>query len=202
MPGRFGARLADAWEHCLHFALTTRPYFDRESTRRPSLPGVRHKITRDAARIPRRQNKKSGFGHDARTFDPDTALGTNVIVAAGERNDVCHPAAYPLAIPGFFIPLLSPPGSTVLDPFCGSGHHLRGRRGHGPPVDRHRTAPPNIARSPEIGSAVRTSPLSPRLQPSRLRPSSRRPRPRPPRPPRRQRPPHRPRSRLRLRLPA
>lgn len=121
MPGRFGCRLADGWEHCLHFALTTKPWFDRESTRRPSLPGVRHKITREAARIPRRQNKKSGFGHDARNFDPDSALGTNVIVAAGERNDVDHPAAYPLAIPGFFVPLLSPPGSTVLDPFVGSG---------------------------------------------------------------------------------
>ena len=36
---------------------------------------------------------------------------------------VRHPARFPLALPKFFVSLLTEPGQMVIDPFVGTGTH-------------------------------------------------------------------------------
>lgn len=46
---------------------------------------------------------------------------SNVLRAPTVCRDTGHSAAFPIAIPDFFIRLFTRPGDVVLDPFCGSG---------------------------------------------------------------------------------
>lgn len=48
-------------------------------------------------------------------------LPSNVFYGSAVCNNKRHPAVFPLALPSFFIKLLSRKGSLVIDPFAGSG---------------------------------------------------------------------------------
>ena len=63
------------------------------------------------------------------------ARPSNVLDIA-PSSDSLHGAAFPVALPAFFIKAFSDPGDTIMDPFCGSGTtivaaHKEGRRGFG-----------------------------------------------------------------------
>jgi DNA modification methylase len=79
----------------------------------------------------------SGFGKNvSRWVGRDTAYPTNVLHLATECGNRSHSAAFPLALPEWFIKLFTRPGAVVLDPFMGSGTTLLaaqrlGRRGIG-----------------------------------------------------------------------
>jgi site-specific DNA-methyltransferase (adenine-specific) len=91
----------------------------------------------DAVRVPRtyfedttrRQNKRkmsltgSGFSinHGAIQKDSPTVLPGNVLALPTLSHNVGHPAAYPVALPEWFIRLFTQEGDLVLDPFLGSG---------------------------------------------------------------------------------
>ncbi len=49
------------------------------------------------------------------------AYPTNVIHLATECNNKNHPAAFPTALPEWFVKLFTIEGDVVLDPFMGSG---------------------------------------------------------------------------------
>ena len=67
----------------------------------------------------------SGFGKRiANWLNKDTVFPTNVIHFATECNNKKHSAAFPDALPGWFIKLFSEEGDIVLDPFAGSGTTL------------------------------------------------------------------------------
>jgi site-specific DNA-methyltransferase (cytosine-N4-specific) len=50
----------------------------------------------------------------------NTASTDRYLDACREKGLVAHPARFPVAIPHFFINLLTEPGDLVLDPFAGS----------------------------------------------------------------------------------
>ena len=54
----------------------------------------------------------------------DRAYPTNVLHLATECGNKGHSAAFPQALPRWFIELFTDPGDTVLDPFAGSGTTL------------------------------------------------------------------------------
>ena len=64
----------------------------------------------------------SGFGKRiANWVGRDKAYPTNVLHMATECANKGHSATFPVALPEWFIKLLTKPGDVVLDPFMGSG---------------------------------------------------------------------------------
>lgn len=66
---------------------------------------------------------QGGASRFFKTFEPDTGPGFRYVAKAsraerGEGNS--HPCVKPLALMRYLIRMVTPPGGTVLDPFCGS----------------------------------------------------------------------------------
>ena len=71
-----------------------------------------------------RDNAKngSGFGKNVSNWlERETVYPTNVLHLSTECNNKNHSAAFPDALPEWFIKLFTKQGDTVLDPFMGSG---------------------------------------------------------------------------------
>ncbi|MDH4248657.1 MAG: site-specific DNA-methyltransferase, partial [Deltaproteobacteria bacterium] len=78
---------------------------------------------RDESRV------QSGFGKNvSRWVGRALAYPTNVLHLATECANRSHSAAFPEALPDWFIRLFCPPQGRVLDPFMGSGTTLRAAR--------------------------------------------------------------------------
>ena len=68
---------------------------------------------------------ENGFGKRIENWvGRDMAYPTNVLNLATECGSKGHPAAFPKAIPDWFIRLFTDEGDIVLDPFAGSGTTL------------------------------------------------------------------------------
>ena len=75
----------------------------------------------------RRDTSKVGsrFGKNVSNWiGRDMAYPNNVLHLATECSNRAHPAAFPVALPEWFIKLFTAPGDLVLDPFMGSGATL------------------------------------------------------------------------------
>ena len=73
----------------------------------------------DHVRDPSRVN--SGFGKNVSNWvGRDFVYPDNVLHFATETHNRGHSAAFPLALPDWFIRLFTRPGGVVLDPFVGS----------------------------------------------------------------------------------
>jgi site-specific DNA-methyltransferase (adenine-specific) len=126
-PGKWPNRFRDAWERCLHFTRNRKfkmnqqavmvPMGEWADTRLKSLG--RNDVVRFDSRV------RSGFGKNiANWLKRDMAYPTNVLHMATECGNRNHSAAFPRALPEWFIKLLTDPGDWVLDPFAGSGTTL------------------------------------------------------------------------------
>lgn len=126
VPGKWSNRFRDGWERLLHFS--------------KNLSGW--KMNQDAVRVPvgdwKKQQKTilqndyrrectngSGFGvNHSHWIDRETVYPDNVLWIPTECSNRNHSAAFPEALPEFFIKLFSDEGDLVLDPFAGSGTTL------------------------------------------------------------------------------
>ncbi len=123
-PGKWPNRFRDAWERCLHFTRNRRFKMNQDAVRVPmgDWAGSRLKNLSDTDR--RRDESKvgSGFGKNVSNWlGRDTVYPTNVLHMATECANRSHSAAFPRALPEFFIKLFTDPGDLVLDPSLGSG---------------------------------------------------------------------------------
>ncbi len=123
-PGKWPNRFRDAWERCLHFTKSRKfkmnqeavmvPMGDWAETRLKSLG--RNDVVRFDSKV------GSGFGKNIANWTERTmAYPTNVLHLATECGNKKHSAAFPSALPEWFIRLFSDEGDWVLDPFSGSG---------------------------------------------------------------------------------
>jgi site-specific DNA-methyltransferase (adenine-specific) len=123
-PGKWPNRFRDAWERCLHFTKQRQfkmyqdavmvPTGDWAQSRLRSLSATDRK--RDESRV------ESGFGKKvANWIGRKMAYPTNVLHMATECSNRSHSAAFPVALPSWFIRLFTQEGDLVLDPFLGSG---------------------------------------------------------------------------------
>lgn len=123
-PGKWPNRFRDAWERCLHF--TKRKKFDmyQESVMVPMGDWADARL-RNLSQTDRRRDESrvaSGFGKNvSKWVGRKYAYPTNVLHLATECGNRSHSAAFPLALPEFFIKLFTQEGDIVLDPFMGSG---------------------------------------------------------------------------------
>lgn len=123
-PGKWPNRFRDAWERVLQFNKSRTFSMYQDEVRIPVGDWARSRLKslsstdqeRDASRV------GSGFGKNVSNWvGKETVFPTNVLHLATECSNRAHSAAFPEALPDWFIRLFSQPGDIVLDPFMGSG---------------------------------------------------------------------------------
>jgi DNA modification methylase len=123
-PGRWPNRFRDAWERCLHFTRQKRFRMFQDAVRVPTGDWAKSRL-RNLSSTDRRRDEShvgSGFGKKIDNWvGRDLAYPTNVLHLATECGNRNHSAAFPRALPDWFIRLFTEAGDVVLDPFMGSG---------------------------------------------------------------------------------
>lgn len=127
-PGKWPNRFRDAWERLLQFNKQKQFAMYQDEVRVPTGDWAKSRLrnlsetdrTRDESRV------GSGFGKRIENWvGRELAYPTNVLHMATECGNRNHSAAFPEALPDWFIRLFTRPGDMVLDPFMGSGTSLR-----------------------------------------------------------------------------
>lgn len=126
-PGKWPNRFRDSWERCLHFTKSRKFKMNQESVMVPMGDWAETRLKslgkNDVVRYDSQVG--SGFGKNIANWAQRTmAYPTNVLHMATECGNKNHSAAFPKALPEWFIKLFTDEGDWVLDPFAGSGTTL------------------------------------------------------------------------------
>lgn len=133
-PGKWPNRFRDSWERLLHFTLQKQFRMFQEAVMVPTGDWAKSRLKNLSATDQTRDESKvgSGFGKNISNWlERERAYPTNVLHMATECGNRSHSAAFPEALPDWFIRLFTEVGDTVLDPFAGSGTTLRAARNLG-----------------------------------------------------------------------
>jgi DNA modification methylase len=123
-PGKWPNRFRDAWERCLQFNKTRHFKMNQEAVMVPmgDWKDARLKTLgkNDVVRFDSQVG--SGFGKNIENWiGREKAYPSNVLHLATECGNKSHSAAFPEALPEWFIKLFTDERDLVLDPFLGSG---------------------------------------------------------------------------------
>ena len=123
-PGKWPNRFRDAWERCLQFNKSPKFKMNQKAVQVPMGDWADKRLAKlgrnDTIRFD--SQVKSGFGKNiANWVGRDLAYPSNVLHLATECGNKNHSAAFPKALPQWFIKLFTDEGDWVLDPFVGSG---------------------------------------------------------------------------------
>lgn len=123
-PGKWPNRFRDSWERLLQFNKNKKFNMYQEQVMVPVGDWAQSRLKKLSETDKRRDNSKvgSGFGKNISNWvNRDMVYPTNVLHLATECNNKNHSAAFPNALPTWFIKLFTKEQDTVLDPFMGSG---------------------------------------------------------------------------------
>src|SRR5436190_3710508 len=123
-PGKWPNRFRDAWERCLQFNKMRHFKMNQEAVRVPMGDWASKRLAKLGANDVRRFDSqvKSGFGKNISNWvGRELAYPSNVLHLPTECGNKSHSAAFPRALPEWFIKVFTDAGDTVLDPFVGSG---------------------------------------------------------------------------------
>ena len=123
-PGKWPNRFRDSWERLLQFNKTKKFKMYQDEVMVPVGDWAKGRLKNLSEVDKIRDNAKngSGFGKNVSNWlNRDKAYPTNVLHLSTECNNKNHSAAFPHAIPEWFIKLFTKEFDTVLDPFMGSG---------------------------------------------------------------------------------
>lgn len=123
-PGKWTNRFRDAWERCLHFTKQKKFKMFQEAVMVPMGNWAETRLARLSEADKMRDESKSGSGFGKNVshwLGKSMAYPTNVLHLATECSNRNHSAAFPIALPGWFIKLFTQEGDVVLDPFIGVG---------------------------------------------------------------------------------
>ena len=126
-PGKWPNRFRDAWERCLHFTRERKFKMNQDAVMVPMGDWASTRLKTLGANDVVRHDSQVGnaFGKNIANWQGrERAYPTNVLHLATECGNKGHSAAFPQALPRWFIELFTDPGDTVLDPFAGSGTTL------------------------------------------------------------------------------
>ena len=126
-PGKWPNRFRDAWERCLHFTRERKFKMNQQAVMVPMGDWAGKRLKSLGANDVVRFDSQVGndFGKNIANWQGRTlAYPTNVLHLATECNNKRHSAAFPDALPRWFIELFTDAGDVVLDPFAGSGTTL------------------------------------------------------------------------------
>ena len=123
-PGKWPNRFRDAWERCLQFNRQKQFAMYQEAVMVPMGDWAKTRLKNLSSTDQIRDESKvqSGFGKNVSNWvGREMAYPTNVLHFATECGNQNHSAAFPRALPEWFIKLFTKEGDWVLDPFSGSG---------------------------------------------------------------------------------
>jgi site-specific DNA-methyltransferase (adenine-specific)/site-specific DNA-methyltransferase (cytosine-N4-specific) len=123
-PGKWPNRFRDSWERLLQFNKEKHFNMYQNEVMVPTGDWAKARLKNLSDTDKARDNSKvgSGFGKNISNWlHRDMAYPTNVLHLATECNNKNHSAAFPEALPEWFMKLFTKEGDTVLDPFMGSG---------------------------------------------------------------------------------
>ncbi len=123
-PGKWPNRFRDAWERLLQFNKSKHFNMFQEEVMVPMGDWAKTRLKNLSETDTVRDNSKvgSGFGKNISNWEGrELAYPTNVLYMATECGNKNHSAAFPEALPEWFIKLFTKEGDLVLDPFAGSG---------------------------------------------------------------------------------
>lgn len=123
-PGKWPNRFRDAWERLLQFNKSKKFDMYQEEVMVPMGDWAKSRLKKlsQTDRVRDESKVGSGFGKNISNWlDRDKAYPTNVLHLATECGNKNHSAAFPEALPEWFIRLFTQPHDTVSDPFMGSG---------------------------------------------------------------------------------
>jgi site-specific DNA-methyltransferase (adenine-specific) len=123
-PGKWPNRFRDSWERLLQFNKSKKFHMYQEAVMVPMGDWADGRLKSLGKNDVIRFDSKvgSGFGKKiANWIGRDMAYPNNVLHMATETGNQNHSAAFPKALPEWFIKLFTKQGDVVLDPFLGSG---------------------------------------------------------------------------------
>jgi site-specific DNA-methyltransferase (adenine-specific) len=123
-PGKWPNRFRDNWEHLFHFTKSKHFHMYQNDVMIPVGDWAQERLKKLSETDKRRDNSRvgSGFGKNISNWvGRDMVYPSNVLHMATECYNRQHSAAFPVALPEWFIKLFAPTGGLVLDPFNGAG---------------------------------------------------------------------------------
>ena len=123
-PGKWPNRFRDAWERCLHFTKQKQFNMYQDRLMGPMGDWAKSRLKNLSEEDKRRHESaaQSGMGRRVANWVGRThAYPTNVLQLPTESSNRNHSAAFPYALPEWFIKLFTSEDDVVLDPFIGSG---------------------------------------------------------------------------------
>lgn len=123
-PGKWPNRFRDAWERLLQFNKTKKFNMYQEEVMVPMGDWAKKRLKKLSDTDKKRDESKvgSGFGKNISNWvTREKAYPTNVLHLSTECSNKKHSAAFPEALPEWFMKLFTKQGDNVLDPFMGSG---------------------------------------------------------------------------------
>ncbi len=127
-PGKWPNRFRDAWERLLQFNKSKKFNMYQEEVMVPMGNWAQTRL-RNLSEVDKiRDNSRvgSGFGKNISNWvGRSSVYPTNVLHIATECSNKNHSAAFPDALPEWFIKLFTKKGDCILDPFMGSGTTIR-----------------------------------------------------------------------------
>jgi site-specific DNA-methyltransferase (adenine-specific)/site-specific DNA-methyltransferase (cytosine-N4-specific) len=126
-PGKWSTRFRDAWERLLQFNKNRKFNMYQQEVMVPVGDWAKTRLRNLSETDKIRDNARngSGFGKNiSHWINRDKVYPSNVIHLATECSNKEHSAAFPVALPEWFIKLFTKEDDTVLDPFAGSGTTL------------------------------------------------------------------------------
>lgn len=126
-PGKWPNRFRDAWERCIHFTKQKKFRMYQDEVKVPVGDWADKRLSNlsETDKVRDESKSQSGFGKKIENWvGRDMVYPSNVLYLATECGNKNHSAAYPKALPEWFIKLLTKEGDVVLDPFAGSGTTL------------------------------------------------------------------------------
>ncbi len=123
-PGKWPNRFRDSWERCLQFNKHRKFDMYQENVMVPMGDWAKTRLRNLSDTEKRRDNSRvgSGFGKNVSNWlGREYVYPNNVLHFGTECGNKSHSAAFPRALPEWFIKLFTKEGDLVLDPFLGSG---------------------------------------------------------------------------------
>lgn len=123
-PGKWSNRFRDAWERCLQFNKTKKFKMNQDAVMVRMGDWAKTRLKQLGENDVKRfeSDTESGFGKNISNWvGREMAYPTNVLHLATETGNKNHSAAFPFALPEWFIKLFTDEHDRVLDPFVGSG---------------------------------------------------------------------------------
>ena len=126
-PGKWPNRFRDSWERILQFNKSKKFNMYQEAVMIPTGEWAKNRLAKLSETDKKRDESRvgSGFGKNISNWvGRNKVYPTNVLHMATECGNKGHSAAFPKALPEWFIHLFTQQGNTILDPFAGSGTTL------------------------------------------------------------------------------